>query len=53
MGIGCGVVAGSLAGVDDGTVVGVKICVPVGDTVEEALQLTVMSVSGRRNKKTR
>ena len=53
MGIGCDLVAGSLVGVDDGIVVGVKICIPGEDAVGEALQLTGMIVSGTRNKKTR
>ena len=53
VGIGCDVVVGSLVGVNDGRAVGVKICIPVGDAVEEALQLTVKVISGTSNKKTR
>jgi len=53
VGIGCDVVVGSLVGVADGIAVGVKICGPGGDAVEEALQLTVMIDSGTSNKKTR
>jgi len=51
--IGCDVVVGSLDGVADGVVVGVKLCIPGGDAVEEALQLTVVIVSDTSNNKTR